>query len=69
MALDTKQKQGSAMLIGMPFRPWLTEPQATPDAGDRLSLLRLCSDPTPAAVAFRPAWARGANVVIYRRKR
>ena len=51
MALDSKQKRGSAMLVGMPFRTWLTEPTGTVSVGPRLSLLRLCSAVTPAVAA------------------
>lgn len=51
MALDTKQKQGSAIGITLPFRPWLTEPVVSIGAGEQLSLLKLCSEPTAAAVS------------------
>lgn len=51
MSLDSKQKRGSAMLVGMPFRTWLTEPTGTVSVGPRLSLLRLCSAVTPTTPA------------------
>ncbi len=41
--LDTKQKRGSAINIGMPGRQWLAEPSGTLDQGPRQSLLTYCS--------------------------
>lgn len=43
MSLDTKQKRGSAVHMGLPFRRWLAEPDGTVAVGDRASLLKLCS--------------------------
>jgi hypothetical protein len=51
MSLDSKQKRGSAMLVSMPFRSWLAEPDGVLASTDRLSLLKLCSAVTPAAPA------------------
>lgn len=51
MALDSAQKRGSAVHIGMPHRQWLTEPTGTVSVGPRLSLLRLCSAVTPTVAA------------------
>ena len=39
MSLDTKQKRGSAINLGVPFRPWISEPQASSSFGSRLSFL------------------------------
>ncbi len=48
MALDSKQKRGSAINLGLPFRAWLAEPDGTLDASDRASVgLKLCSAVTP----------------------
>jgi hypothetical protein len=44
MALDTYQKQGSAIHLGIPFRVWRTAP-ATIGAGEQQSLLGLCAVP------------------------
>ena len=46
MALDTKQKKGSAIGLTLPWRNWLAEPVATIGDGEKLSLLKLCSDVT-----------------------
>ena len=43
MSLSTKQRRGSAMLIGLPYRPWISEPDGNVDFGSRLSMLRYCS--------------------------
>jgi hypothetical protein len=51
MALDTKQKQGSAIDVGLPWRQWTTEPTASIAESDRLSLAKLCSEPTPTVAA------------------
>ena len=48
MALDTKQKRGSAIGISLPFRQWLSNPSGTVVATDRLSLLKLSGAITPA---------------------
>ena len=45
MSLNTKQKRGSAISLGMPHRQWLAEPSNSIGFGDRLSLLKLCSSP------------------------
>lgn len=39
MSLDNKQKRGSAINLGSPFRPWISEPQASSSFGSRLSFL------------------------------
>lgn len=49
MALDTKQKRGSAINMAQPWRIWLAEPDGTLDANDRISLLKLCSAIAPSA--------------------
>ena len=51
MSLDSKQKRGSAISLGLPFRIWQAEPDGTLDATDRASLLKLCSAVTPEAPA------------------
>lgn len=40
MAIDSKQKRGSAIGVGLPFRQWLSEPSGALDVDDRLSLLK-----------------------------
>ena len=50
MALDTLQKQGSAIHLGIPFRVWRTAP-ATIGAGEQQSLLGLCSVPLADSTA------------------
>lgn len=42
MALDTKQKRGSAIGLLLPWRQWLGEPGES-NGSLRLSLVRLCS--------------------------
>lgn len=57
MALDTKQKRGSAVGIANPSRQWLVEPSGTLGATNRLSLLRYCSAITPSGAAtVYPHW-------------
>lgn len=55
MALDSKQKRGSALDLTMPFRSWLSEPDGTIAATDRQSFVKLCT-----AVAFS---APGGGIV------
>jgi hypothetical protein len=43
MALDTKQKRGSATLLTLPFRAWLTEPDGALTVEDRTALLKLAA--------------------------
>jgi hypothetical protein len=43
MALDSKNKRGSAMLLTIPFRQWLAEPDGTLAVEDRMSLLKLAA--------------------------
>lgn len=52
MSLDTKQKRGSAINIGMPFRRWQVEPSGNLNPSKQLSLLRYSSaiDPLFTAV-------------------
>lgn len=50
MALDSKQKRGSAISLSLPHRQWLQEPDGTIAASDRLSLVKLCSAIAAAAV-------------------
>lgn len=38
---DTALKRGAAMLVAMPFRPWVTIPDGYIGHGDRLSLARM----------------------------
>jgi len=49
MALDSKQKRGSAISLTMPHRSWLAEPDGTLADTDRMSLLKLCSAIAPDA--------------------
>jgi len=49
MALDTKQKRGSAICLSLPHRQWLAEPDGTLSSTDRMSLLKYCSAVAPAA--------------------
>lgn len=58
MALDTFQKQGSAVHIGMPFRVWKTAP-ATISQGERQSLSGLCA--IPLAIGVLPTITTTAN--------
>jgi hypothetical protein len=51
MALDTFQKQGSAVHLGIPFRVWQTAP-ATIGQGEQQSLLSLCSTPLADELAI-----------------
>lgn len=46
------------MLVGMPFRPWLSEPSGSIITNSRLSLLRLIAW-TPEAGRFFPAFSPG----------
>jgi hypothetical protein len=67
MALDSKQKRGSAIELTMPHRAWLANPDGTVADTDRASLLKLASGVAPgepAAPTFIAAWARGSNVII-----
>jgi hypothetical protein len=48
MALDTKQKRGSAIDLTLGFRSWLAEPDGSLAVTDRLSLLKLASAVSPA---------------------
>lgn len=43
MALDSKQKRGSAIDVGQPNRQWLLEPDGTISGADKQSLAKLCS--------------------------
>lgn len=52
MSLDTKQKQGSAIGMGLPFRQWLAEPTATIGEGERLSLIKFCAEPLAEALVI-----------------
>lgn len=47
MALDSKQKRGSALDMSLPQRQWLAEPDGTLANTDRVSLVKLCSAVTP----------------------
>jgi hypothetical protein len=47
--LDTKQKRGSVMGMGLPPRVWLAEPSGALPVGSRLSLLKLGAGVTPTA--------------------
>ena len=49
MSLDSKQKRGAVLELGMPWRAWLADPDSSFDAGDRLSLLKLSSVPLPSS--------------------
>lgn len=51
MALDSKQKRGSAINCGIPFRRWLAEPDGTLADTDRVSLMKWCSAIAPEAAA------------------
>jgi hypothetical protein len=70
VALDTKQKQGSALDIGMPFRQWLAEPVAVLTSAEHLSLLKLCSEPVPGVVVLatgriRTAWTVRQPSIVF----
>ena len=55
MALDSKQKRGSVLGLGSPWRSWLAEPDGTLASTDRVSLLKWGSAVTPdSAVALTP---------------
>lgn len=44
MALDTEQKRGSSIGIGLPFRRWILKPtDGVNSESERLSLLKMCS--------------------------
>lgn len=43
MSLNTKQRRGSAIDVGMPHRQWLANPSGDVDYPERISLLKLCS--------------------------
>ena len=49
MALDSKQKRGSAISLTIPYRSWLAEPDGTLADTDRMSLLKMCSAIAPEA--------------------
>lgn len=50
MAIDSKQKRGSLIGHGMPWRSWLSEPSGTIGVGSRLSLLKYYAG-TAAAIS------------------
>jgi hypothetical protein len=52
MALDTKQKRGSAIDLTLGFRSWLAEPDGSLAVADRVSLLKLSSGVPPSAVSL-----------------
>lgn len=54
MALDSKQKRGSAISISLPQRQWLAEPDGTLANTDRVSLAKLCSAIVPASPGGGP---------------
>lgn len=39
MSLNTKNKRGSAMLVEMPFRPWIADPAGSSSPEQRMSFL------------------------------
>lgn len=49
MALDSKLKRGSVTTIGLPFRPWVGEPDGTIGAVDRAGVAKLSASIAPAA--------------------
>lgn len=57
MALDSKQKRGSAVSMSLPFRQWLAEPDGTLANTDRMSMVKFAS-------AVAPAAASSANIPV-----
>lgn len=51
MALDSKQKRGSAIGMSLPHRQWAAEPDGTLANTDRVSLMKYCAAITPASSA------------------
>jgi hypothetical protein len=49
VALDSKTKRGSAPTLGLPFRPWIGEPDGTIDATDRAGVAKLSASIAPAS--------------------
>jgi len=43
MSLDTKQRRGSAISVGLPWRNWVSDPSEVIDFGDRLSFAHYAS--------------------------
>lgn len=54
MALDTKQKRGSALLMGQPWRGWLAEPSGALPVASRISLRWWCSGVSPGPLVRGP---------------
>ena len=70
MALDTRSKRLSVIMLGLPFRPHLPIPDGTLDQGDRQHLLSWGSAqlflPPPApseAVVTGQVWLLGHRVL------
>lgn len=49
MSLDTDLKRGSAILLTIPFRPWIAVPSAIFGDQERASIIKLCTDVYDAA--------------------
>lgn len=61
MALDSKQKRGSAISLSSPHRQWLSEPAGSLSVNNRQSLLKLCS----AITAASPTASNYAAMIYY----
>lgn len=65
MALDSKQKRGSAIGVTMPSRSWLAEPDGTLASTDRLSLMKLCATIEPGELeVFTPPYYVSASQAL-----
>lgn len=64
MSLDTYQKRGSAMMLSLPFRPWIFVPDGTIDETDRQA-----AEFYSTAIAFaEPAPAVNSEPITWRRR-
>lgn len=51
-ALDSERRRGSAMLMSLPGRPWLTHPDGGFSRADRLSLMLYVSNVSEIPIQF-----------------
>ena len=66
MALDSKQKRGSVIGLGLSFRTWLVEPSGAIDqATERVSLLRLASTIEPSQAVPVEGWDQGNRPSVW----
>jgi hypothetical protein len=66
MSLDTDLKRGSAILLTIPFRPWIAVPSASVGDQERASIIKLCTDVYDAAPADTgTAYYTGLNPVFF----